>query len=213
MRLFVRFNIPSFVVLLASLLGVFALPLQAEIYVIKNKDGSITFTSRTPAAGEKAELFKPQPLAFSGYALRSSSRRLNRLYKSEFSEIIHAAASKTAIDQDLIRAVIHAESAFDPFARSPKGAMGLMQLMPGTARLLGVRNPFEPRQNIHGGSAYLKSMLDRYAGDVRRALAAYNAGPLNVDTYRGIPPFRETRDYVQKVLALQRAYRAARQNS
>ena len=180
---------------------------RAEIYIIKNRDGSMTFTSRKPREGQTAELFKPKKTLFSTYSL-VSMKQIKKLFRDEFQEIIGKVATETNLDPSLIKAVIHAESGFNPRARSPKGAMGLMQLMPGTALDVGVKNPYEPRQNIAGGALYLSSLMDRYQGDLKRALAAYNAGPGNVDSYNGIPPFKETREYVQKVMSLHKAYSA-----
>jgi soluble lytic murein transglycosylase-like protein len=107
----------------------------------------------------------------------------------------------------LVKAVIAAESSFDPGALSPKGAMGLMQLMPATASDLGVDEPFEDDQNVHGGTRYLRWLFERY-GDWQRTLAAYNAGPEAVDRYDGVPPYRETRDYVRRVLSYYRRFHA-----
>jgi soluble lytic murein transglycosylase-like protein len=116
-----------------------------------------------------------------------------------YNEAIAEAADLYNLDPHLIRAVIHAESAFNPFAVSRVGAQGLMQLMPALAEEMNVLDPFDPRQNIFGGAKYLRELLDRYHGNVELAVAGYNAGPTAVKRYRGIPPYRETRNYVRTV--------------
>jgi len=108
------------------------------------------------------------------------------------------------VDEALVRAVIRMESGGRTAAVSPKGAMGLMQLMPGTARMLGVEDPFDPVQNLEGGIKYLSQLSDKYQGDLVKTLAAYNAGPGRVDSYGGVPPFAETRNYVKNVLSTYR---------
>jgi soluble lytic murein transglycosylase-like protein len=124
----------------------------------------------------------------------------------EFDPIINACALEYGVDKSLVKAVIHAESGYDPNAVSSKGASGLMQLMPKTAEGLHVVDAFNPRDNIRGGVRYLKFLLDTFKGDVSLALAAYNAGLSNVAKYKGIPPFKETQNYVAKVLSYQHSY-------
>ncbi len=121
---------------------------------------------------------------------------------SSLDSIIQAAGEKHGLDADLIKSVIAAESAGDPQAVSPKGAAGLMQLMPGTARRLGVKNVFDPVENVEGGTAYLRYLLGQFGNDLSLALAAYNAGPEKVTTFRGLPPYRETYSYVSRVIRL-----------
>lgn len=114
--------------------------------------------------------------------------------------LVDAASDRHQVDPDFINSVIKAESGFNPRARSPKGAQGLMQLMPATASKLGVMNAYEPGVNIEGGTRYLRQLLEQYHGDAVKALAAYNAGPQRVEQYQGVPPYRETRNYVRRVI-------------
>jgi soluble lytic murein transglycosylase-like protein len=121
-------------------------------------------------------------------------------YKGDFNQIIDSTSKKYNINSAIIKAVIKAESNFDPSVVSSAGAMGLMQLMPDTALSLGVVEPFDPMENIEGGVKYLKDMLNKFGGNLELALAAYNAGPGNVTKYGGIPPFQETQNYVAKIM-------------
>ena len=131
-----------------------------------------------------------------------------KLHLDAYGDVIEAAARQYALDPSLVRAVIHAESGFNARAKSNKGALGLMQLMPATARQLGVVDALVPSHNIFGGAQYLASLLNQFKGDVSLATAAYNAGPGAVQKYAGIPPYAETQVYVKRVGILLQRYKA-----
>jgi len=148
----------------------------------------------------------PQDGRYQRVALRRPRQRSSRAPRhGQFDGLIGLTAREQSLQPALVKAVIAAESNFDPKAVSHKGAQGLMQLMPETAVSLGVLDPLHPEENVRGGAAYLRQMLDRY-GDLERALAAYNAGPDAVDRYGGVPPYRETQAYVRRVLTYYRYY-------
>jgi len=169
------------------------------------------------ALGQENLTNKPVQQHFSPPALTKKIEPMRDIELAEFAkinnhkprtitDIIHTEAKAKGLDPDLVKAVIKAESNFNPRAESPKGAMGLMQLMPGTAEELGVENPFDPVQNIKGGTKYLKELLDTFK-DKDLAVAAYNAGPSAVRKYKGIPPYSETKSYVKKVNTYLNEYR------
>ena len=133
--------------------------------------------------------------------------RFNPKEKSPFQGIIVRVAGRYQVDPHLIQAIIFAESGYNPKAKSKKGARGLMQLMPSTAKALGVQDIYDPAENIDGGVRYFRSLLDRFDGDVQLALAAYNAGSRHVRNYEGIPPFKATRRYIQKVLKFRKKFK------
>jgi len=168
---------------------------RAQIYTKVNSNGVIEATNVPDGSGFR--------LTYVGKGTLIHSRGFaSRRYRGEFDHHIEAAASLYGVAVDLIKAVISAESEFDPLAVSSKGAQGLMQLMPFTARRFAVTDPFDARQNIFGGTQYLRLLLDMFQGDVSLALAGYNAGENAVTRFRGIPPFKETQGYVQKISRL-----------
>jgi len=174
------------------------------IYVIEEPGGVKRFTNKPPPAGVPAKVFTAKKVGFSVY--KGIPGRKARHTVSKYETAIAAAAAAHKVPIPLVKAVMHVESAFNAAAISRKGAMGLMQLMPETARDMGVKRPFDPIENIGGGVRYLAFLLARYGGDKVRSIAAYNAGPGAVDKYGGIPPFAETRRYVRDVLFMEGEY-------
>ena len=173
-----------------------ASPAAAQIYSWRDADGRMVVSDKP-----RADKGQQTTYAVHGATAVKATTPLTISHKSaQFDAAISEHARRQGVAEDLVRAVIQVESAFNPNALSNKGAMGLMQLMPATASELGVRNPFDPDQNIGGGVKYLKQLLERYDNKVELALAAYNAGSGNVDKYGGtVPPFKETRNYVNKI--------------
>jgi soluble lytic murein transglycosylase-like protein len=180
-------------------------PAQADIYKYVDNEGVMHFTDAPTDRRFKIfmrDLKKDRKLR-TNFRLAATYRN-----KEEFEPIIKSLSSEFGVDSSLIKAVIHAESGYNPNAVSPKGAQGLMQLMPKTAQGLKVSNTFDPKENLRGGVRYLRFLLDTFKGDVTLALAAYNAGLNRVSQYGGIPPYQETRDYVSRVLSYQKSYQS-----
>jgi len=188
------FNVCKKLVLAVLLCAGLPAAADAQIYSWRDVDGSLVL-STTAKTGAVVRTFA---VANVPIGIRTTRSVLNRRAE-EFEAFILQHASAKNVRPDLVRAVIQAESAFNPRARSHKGAMGLMQLMPGTAAELGVTDPYDPEQNIRGGVTYLKSLLSRYSQNEELALAAYNAGPAAVQKYGKVPPYRETRNYIARI--------------
>jgi soluble lytic murein transglycosylase-like protein len=161
------------------------------------KDLSLPVPVPPPPANSRASIAVPSASAKSEFAKSGTAKSAPA---PPLNEVVNLASAAYHLDPDLVNSVIHAESGFNAHAVSPKGARGLMQLMPGTANQLGVNDSFDPQANVTGGSRYLRELLERYDFDLVKALAAYNAGPERVEQYRGVPPFRETRAYVARIV-------------
>jgi soluble lytic murein transglycosylase-like protein len=180
-----------------------AAPAQAQIYSWRDANGTQVVSDRPRLDRGEMKTFAVGTSA----SVRATKPPAVPEAKGRYDDIIERHAATSGISPDLIKAVIQVESGFNPAAISPKGAQGLMQLMPATARQLGVSDPFHPEQNIRGGVAYLKQLLGQFGQDVRLALAAYNAGPGSVDRYGDVPPYRETQAYVKKITSATRLER------
>jgi len=187
--------------LFATLLLASAAGAHTRIYTFVDADGVKHYTDVPDNSRYKLLIISPQEMTESGQ--HYDERLLARA--TQYDSIIETAAVSSAVEANLLRAVIVVESGFNSRAVSKRGAMGLMQLMPATATRFGVSNPYDPRQNVHAGARYLKFLIDRFGQDVRLALAAYNAGEDAVARNGGqIPPFAETQAYVPRVLRIYR---------
>lgn len=197
-----------------ALLVVLALPYGAgaEIYVYVDKDGVSHYTNAPtdsrykPVRLERLSTPRSTTVQSARASWQQRARRATPQNPARYEQHIRKAALAQMIDPLLIKAIIRTESNFDPDAVSSKGAQGLMQLMPETAKNMRVRNPFDPAQNISGGTRYLRKLLNSYDGNLALSLAAYNAGPGNVAKNGPLPRFRETRDYVHRVIGHYRSY-------
>lgn len=165
-----------------------ALPLYADIYMYIDKKNCFHFTN-IPTSSKYRLYIKEKP---------AKSSRLHRTKK--YDDYIKEASKRHGVAFPLIKAIMKVESDFNSLAVSKKGAMGLMQIMPQNIKTLRIKDPFNPRENIMGGTSYFKQLLNRFDGKIKLALAAYHAGPNNVDRYKRIPPFKETEDYVRRVM-------------
>jgi soluble lytic murein transglycosylase-like protein len=185
--------------------GALAAPTRSQIAPKIDDRGKLVYMNEDSPATPQGSMMShspgsPQALSAAASVFwapdseRSATRSEDRL-----DRIVRAAAERHKVDPALVKAVINTESGWNSLAVSSKGAVGLMQLIPGTAERYGVGNPFDAAQNVEGGTSYLRSLLDRYKGDLMKSLAAYNAGERAVDQSRGVPAYRETQRYVQKV--------------
>ena len=193
------------ILLLAMLLPASA---QAAFFLYQLPDGSRVITDRPKFNKSYKLVTKSRNVAnlgryAAGHGNFNTAPAINYM---RFENIIHRTASKHQVDASLVKAVIHTESYFNPNATSRKGASGLMQLMPATAERYGITDLYSPRQNIDAGVRYLRDLIKRYPKKIKLVLAAYNAGENAVDKYKGIPPYRETQNYVKKVLKYKKFY-------
>jgi soluble lytic murein transglycosylase-like protein len=197
-------NIVTLLTCQVFLLIVTVTSVLADIYRYEDEEGIVHFTDAPTDRRFKIfmrDLKKDRQL-------RTKLQLASSVNPAVYEQIISSCATKYGVNPSLIKAVIHAESGYNPNAVSRKGAGGLMQLMPGTARSLKVNNNFDPKDNVEGGVKYLRFLLDTFRGDVSLAVAAYNAGLNKVAKYGGVPPYNETRTYVNRVLSYMQSYQA-----
>ena len=190
-RFIIRYGKRLFCLFLVSAIMILAAPpLKADIYMYIDKDGVIHFTNVPTSSSTDYRVY-----------IQEKPDKIYRLYSNnKYDNMIMEASKKHGISFPLLKAIIKTESDFNPRAVSKKGALGLMQIMPINLKSLNIRDPFDPWENIMGGALYFKKMLTRFKGKISLSLAAYNAGPTAVAQYKSIPPYRETRRYVKKVM-------------
>src|SRR6202161_2518437 len=195
-----------------------AQPVRAQITTTVDSHGKLIFVNADSPAARRGSTISPASAPAQGFRARNPEaspdvsgalpppgfnatqpRPASSVIDQRLDRIVRDAAARHDVDPALVKAVISTESGWNPRAVSNKGAVGLMQLIPGTAQRFGVGNAFDPVQNVEGGTTYLKSLLDLYSGDLQKTLAAYNAGERAVDMFGGVPAYRETQRYVQKV--------------
>ena len=172
-----------------------------RLYLSPSSNGYIEIPNDQIERFEKDTTPPPPALpAYTAPATRVAPQKQEALTREALNQVVSGAGERNQIDPDFINSVIRAESGFHQNAVSRKGALGLMQLMPGTASQLGISNPFDPNSNVEGGTKYLRDLLVKYNFDVNKALAAYNAGPKRVDQYHGVPPYFETQAYISRII-------------
>jgi soluble lytic murein transglycosylase-like protein len=186
-----------FIVVTLFVLNATGLPVFADIYMYIDDDGIMHFTN-TPTSNQYEHRVYVKER-------KSISAKFNST--NQFDDLISNASEQFGVDFPLLKAIIKAESDFNPQAISRKGAMGLMQIMPENFKMLDLQNPFDPWQNIKAGTRYFKQLHERFNGKLTLSLAAYNAGPTAVDYYKSIPPYQETEEYVRKVLRYYRTFK------
>ena len=196
-----RWSIAAGVLLLAGV----APTVNADIYQFVDENGVVHLTNVPSGRIKKPIKVTTENRKSSSSSASSSRSPVNRAQQTDsvpvsYVNIINSSCERFGVDPSLVHAIVKVESDFNPFALSRKGAMGLMQLMPQTATTMNVRNSFSPDENIEGGVKYLRYLLDRYEGNISLALAAYNAGETAVKKWGTVPPFKETQDYVKKIM-------------
>ena len=185
-----------FFVTIFSIITIFS-SVHADIYMYIDEDGVMHFTN-APTSNEHE---------YKIYIKEKTTVSKNFYSTDKYDHFIADASDQTGVDSRLLKAMIKAESDFDPRAVSSKGAMGLMQIMPENFKMLNIENPFDPWQNIRAGAEYFQKMYERFNGKLALSLAAYNAGPTAVDRYKRIPPYQETEEYVRRVLRYYRTFK------